>query len=89
MVARRDEYIKYTASFLQVAKFTVGLQESSNVHNESVLKVSENTLFPEPLMPSKIYQYCFFSVFLQNLGFDFLTVTETELFLLFTERMLS
>ena len=89
MVARRHEYIKYTSSVLKVAKYTVGLQESSNVHNESVLEVSENKLFPEPLMLSKIYRYCFFSVYLQNLGFGCLTVIETELFLMFTERMLS
>ena len=66
----------------EVAKFKA--QNSSNMHNDSVLNVGlyENTPIPKSLVVSKQTSISGFSVFLKNLGFGFLTVTETTLWLL-------
>ena len=53
-------------SKLEVANFIA--QKRANVHNNSVLKVSENTLIPKPLTVSKTSRYLFSSVFLKYLG---------------------
>ena len=45
------------------------------MHNDSILKVSENTLITKPLMASKKPRYRF----LKKPWFGFLTVTETAL----------
>ena len=47
------------------------------MHNDIMLKVSENTIIPKPLIASKIPRYCVF--FLKYFAFGFLTVTETTL----------
>ena len=47
-------------SMLEVIKFIA--QKSSNVHNDGILEVSENTLIPNQFMKSKIPQYWFFSI---------------------------
>ena len=46
---------------LKVAKFKA--YKSSNMHNDSVMKVSENTLIPKPLKASKKTSVSVFSVF--------------------------
>ena len=48
------------------------------MHNDKVLNVSENTLIRKPLIESQNLSMNFL-VFLTNLGFGFLTVTETAL----------
>ena len=63
-------------SMLEVAKLKA--QKSSNMRNDSVLEVSENTLIPKHLEASKNPRYRFFG-FSKNLDFRILTVTETAL----------
>ena len=62
------------------------------MYNDSVSKLSANTLIPKPLMASKIPRYqsfvflkylgISFLVFLKYLEFGFLMVTKTELMIL-------
>ena len=48
------------------------------MHNDNMFEVPENTLIPKPLMASKKSRDRFY-IFLRNLGFCFLKVTETAL----------